>query len=331
MTLGYELVDCYSDNAHFTVLGLGVNGSNTIDYLIAQGFLSKHEEITCAAIHSHADLLSESNVNHTFLIDPQQLALADIYGENESFNHYLLKLIDTLFEDTNGVFIVTDFREEENIKLVSAINRVWSKNRTDSSAFIIAIINQPALEEGKRLQEQFNQGKTELLKYCNTTIVNSTEMILNNLADENKPLSSYFNQEFKASYQSLKVIIYPINFSGLIGCDIADIRTIVYGKRVGFVVTGQSKGENRAEQAAKQAIKKVEQEWGFCNTEISGVLVLLSAAEMSLTELDLIATFIDQKYADTPEIKITTAVDDEKGDQLEVNILLVKESDFIEK
>ncbi len=324
----YELIDDYSDDVRFKILGLGVSGCKAIDYLIEHSNFSEFKGISYTTIHSHFELLLQTNANHTFLIEPERLATADIQGKDELFEHYLCELMGDEFDSSDAIFILTDFREVENIKLVSAINKLLSKNRTLGSAFIVAIINQPAVEEGEKLQALFNQGEKELLKYCDTTIVTSAAMLLCNLAGENKPHSSYFNQELKANYQSLKVIIYPVVYPGLISVDYADIKTVASGQQKGLVVSGQNKGENRANQAVNQAINNAEQEWDFYSTEISGAIAVMCSADINLTEFDAVSDFIRQKTNNSIELKIAFAVGDEKNGQLEVIILLVKKSEL---
>ncbi len=317
----WELID-YSDYARLKIVGLGASGCKAIDYLIENSNFKEFKEVSYIALHSHEELISQSNLNHTFLIDQEQLVSTGIDGKNESFNRYLGELVGEAFGSTDAIFILTDFRATENIKLVTALGSVLPYDR-----LIVTIINQPALYEGKAFQKQYELGKKELFKYCNIVITNSTEMILHNLAEGGKQQSDYFKQEFEANYLGLQIIIYLIVYQGLIGVDFADVKTVVFdfgGAQDGLVVLGKSKGENRAEVAANEAIKKVK--WQLFSPEITGVLVVICAANLDLSEFDTIYSIMRSSFIEAVEIKIGTAIDMELDDQIRVKILVCKKN-----
>jgi len=258
-------------------------------------------------------------------VDTEIPALLDSKENAESINSYLHQCIGDAFKAVDAFFILTDFRDSENINRVSAVSRMLAKKEITYARFIVAIINQPALYEGKLLQQQFNQGKQELLKCCDTVIVNSTDMIHRKLKENDGQLMDYVTQAFEANYQSLQVFIRTIAMQGLICVDFADVYAVVADMNEAIVVSAKGDGDDRANQAVNAALKNIEQEWGVLfNPEIAAVLVDICAADMALEELDVVASIIYQAFLGTVRIKIGTAMDEKMNDQLEVTILVVK-------
>ena len=197
--MAYDIFDMTEDNATLKIVGLGAGGFKAIDHLM------EHRDyegcgVSYTVIHNQSDLITENNAEHTILIDQHIQADED---NNAIFNQSLSDSIGEQFADIDAFFILTDFRDPENIQLVSAMEQIFTNKDLLNHRFIIAIINQPAQYEGKGLQQQFEQGKQALLTYCDTVIVNSSEMILRDLNKNNKPLTDYFNQKFEANFQSI--------------------------------------------------------------------------------------------------------------------------------
>jgi len=322
--MAYDLYND-DDNANLIVLGIGESGCKAIEYLREQRYFDEYREVRYSTVFSHADLLPKANTDQLTQIDTHIPALFDSKANAESINGYLHQCIGDVFKAVDALFILTDFRDSENIKRVSAVSRMLAKKEITNARFIVAIISQPALYEGKLLQQQFNQGKQELLKYCDTVIVNSTDMIHRKLKENDGQLTDYVTQAFEANYQSLQVFIRTIAMQGLICVDFADVYAVVADMNEAIVVSAKGEGDDRANQAVNVALKNIEQEWGVLfNPEIGAVLVDICAADMALEELDVIASIIYQAFLGTVRIKIGTAMDEKMNDQLEVTILVVK-------
>jgi len=320
--MAYDIFDTTEDNAKLKIVGLGAGGCKAIDHLMEHGDYEGCG-ISYTAIHNQSDLISENNAEHTILIDQQKQSADE--DNNKIFNQSLSDSIGDQFADIDAFFILADFRDSENIKLASSLGKVFINKDLLKHGFIVAIINQPAQYEGKELQQQFEQGKQALLKYCDTVIVNSSEMILRDLNKNNKPVTDYFNQEFEANYQSIQIFIHTIVYVGLICVDFSDVYAVVADMSEAIRLSAMESGDDRAIQAINKVLKEAEQEWGsLFNPEIEAVLVDICAADMDLSEFDQIGDIICYAFSGSVRIKIATALDDKLKDQMEVNVLVVK-------
>jgi len=107
---------------------------------------------------------------------------------------------------------------------------------------------------------------------------------------------------------------------GMINVDFADVRTVMTGMGAAIMGIGAATGEQRAREAAEEAIKCPLLE--DINLDgARGILVNVTASDMSMAEFDEIGRIVHEFASEDAIIKIGTAIDPSLGDEIKVTVV----------
>ena len=123
----------------------------------------------------------------------------------------------------------------------------------DCDALTVGVVTKPFLFEGKTRLAQAEDGLRELKETCDTVITIPNQRLMNVVA-RNTTLSDAFNIANDVLRQAVEGISNLVTQGGLINLDFADVKTIMSEMGMALMGTGQAAGENRALEAAQQAI-----------------------------------------------------------------------------
>ena len=121
--------------------------------------------------------------------------------------------------------------------------------------------------------------------------------------------------------QAVKGISDLINIRGLINLDFADIRTVMAAKGMAIMGSGLATGENRAVEAATQAISSPLLE----NISIDGatgiIVNVTGGADLSLIEVNEASTLITEAAHEDAEVIFGAVIDEAMGDAVSVTVI----------
>ncbi len=120
-------------------------------------------------------------------------------------------------------------------------------------ALTVGIVTKPFSFEGKRRMEQAIQGLEELKKNVDTLIVIPNDK-LREIIDKSTPLLESFKEVDNVLRRGVQSISDLIAVAGLINLDFADVKTVMEKRGTALIGIGIGTGENRATEAALQAI-----------------------------------------------------------------------------
>ena len=120
-------------------------------------------------------------------------------------------------------------------------------------ALTVAIVTKPFTFEGKRRMENANAGLEELKKHVDTLIVIPNDR-LREIIDKSTPLMDAFKEVDNVLHRGVQSISDLIAVSGLVNLDFADVKTVMEKRGTALIGIGLGVGENRAIEAAKQAV-----------------------------------------------------------------------------
>jgi cell division protein FtsZ len=120
--------------------------------------------------------------------------------------------------------------------------------------------------------------------------------------------------------QGVQGIADLISNPGVINLDFADVRTIMSSKGIAHMGIGRASGENRAEEAIKQAISSP-----LLDTTINGargVLINMAGGEsLGLMEANMGANLICDSVDPDAEIIFGTSINPELGDEIIITVI----------
>ena len=120
-------------------------------------------------------------------------------------------------------------------------------------ALTVGIVTKPFSFEGKKRMQNALEGLAELNKHVDTLIVIPNDR-LREIIDKSTPMVEAFHEVDNILHRGVQSISDLIAVTGLINLDFADVRSVMENKGGALIGIGVGFGENRAIEAAKQAV-----------------------------------------------------------------------------
>ena len=125
--------------------------------------------------------------------------------------------------------------------------------RAEAGALTVGIVTRPFLFEGRKRMRQAEQGIAEMRKHVDTMIVVPNERLLA-VVGKGIPFQDALKKADEVLLHATQGISSLISVTGLVNVDFADVRTVMQSGGSALMGTGIGRGENRAMEAAQQAI-----------------------------------------------------------------------------
>jgi len=164
----------------------------------------------------------------------------------------------------------------------------------------VGVVTKPFTFEGRKRMVQAERGIQQLKENVDTLVIIPNDRLLQ-VIQKNTSMVEAFKMADDILRQGVQSISDLIAVPGLVNLDFADVKTIMYNTGIAHMGIGRASGENRAEEAAKQAIHSP-----LLETSIEGargvLLNITGGADLGLLEVNAAAELV-QKAAD-PEANI---------------------------
>jgi cell division protein FtsZ len=186
-------------------------------------------------------------------------------------------------------------------------------------ALTVAIVTKPFAFEGARRGEQAERGVEALAQEVDTLIVVPNERLLGVL-DRQTAMVEAFRVADDVLRQGVQGISDLVTLPGLINLDFADVRTIMSGAGNALLGIGMGVGENRATEAASQAISSP-----LLETSVDGarsiLLSITGGTSLSLWEVNEAAKSVSEAAHPEANIIFGAMVDEHLDDQVWVTVV----------
>ena len=197
---------------------------------------------------------------------------------------------------------------------------IVAKVARELGALTIGVVTKPFTFEGKKRSKHADTGLAELRDNVDALIVIPNQKLLT-ISAERTPLLDTFKKADEVLLQAVKGISNLINIRGLINLDFADIRTVMANKGLALMGTGSASGENRAIEAATQAISSPLLE----NIKIDGatgiIINVTGGSDLSLYEVNEASTLITEAASEDAEIIFGAVIDPTLNDEVRVTVI----------
>ena len=120
-------------------------------------------------------------------------------------------------------------------------------------ALTVGIVTKPFKFEGRKRTEQALVGIEELRKHVDTLIVVPNDR-LRDIIDRTTPIVDAFKEVDNVLRRGVQSISDLIAVSGLVNLDFADVKAVMEKRGNALIGIGMGIGENRAQEAAKEAV-----------------------------------------------------------------------------
>ena len=183
----------------------------------------------------------------------------------------------------------------------------------------IGVVTKPFTFEGKKRLAQAERGIASLKGKVDTLVVIPNDKLLQ-VIDRKTSMIEAFRMADDVLRQGVQGISDLISVPGVINLDFADVRTIMLNQGMAHMGIGCASGENRAEDAAKQAIQSP-----MLETSIEGargiIINITGGSDMGLHEANTAAELVQRSADPEANIIFGTVIDESMGDELQITVI----------
>lgn len=197
---------------------------------------------------------------------------------------------------------------------------IIAKIAKDMGALTIGVVTRPFVFEGRKRQRHADIGLSELKENVDTLIVIPNQKLLS-ISAEKTPLLDTFKKADEVLLNAVQGISNLINVKGLINLDFADIKTVMSNQGMAIMGAGNASGDNRATEAAANAISSPLLENVSINGATGVIINVTGPPNLSLHEVNEASTLITDMAHEDAEIIFGAVIDESLTDELRVTVI----------
>jgi len=183
----------------------------------------------------------------------------------------------------------------------------------------IGVVTRPFSFEGKRRQNQADQGLEKLRESVDALIVIPNDKLLD-VVDRRVSLQESFIVVDEVLLRGVQGISDIITIPGLINVDFADVKSVMQASGSALMGIGRGQGEGRAIDAARTAIDSQLLETSINGA--SGVIVNITGGpDMTLHEVTDATNIINSAVLDDAKVIIGAVVDDKIQGEIQITVI----------
>ncbi len=183
----------------------------------------------------------------------------------------------------------------------------------------IGVVTKPFTFEGKKRLSQAERGIESLKGKVDTLVVIPNDKLLQ-IIDRKTSIVDAFKMADDVLRQGVQGISDLIAVPGLVNLDFADVKTIMLNTGMAHMGVGRASGENRAEDAAKQAIQSPMLESSIEGAR--GVIInITGGSELGLHEVNTAAELVQRSVDPEANIIFGAVIDESMGDEISITVI----------
>jgi cell division protein FtsZ len=306
-----------SDSENFAlirVVGVGGGGSNAVNRMIRAEMMG----VEFIALNTDAQALLQSDAPHKIRVGDKitrglgaggDASIGQRAAEEDS------EKVAEALRDSDMVFITAGLGGGTG----SGAAPVVAQIAKEAGALTIGVVTKPFSFEGNRRKLVAEKAADELRANVDTLITIPNDR-LKDVVQKNTSIVDAFRVVDDVLRQGVQGISDIITVPGLINLDFADVRTIMKDAGSALMGIGRASGENRAIEAARQAIASPLLEINISGAQ--GILFnITGSSNLSLFEVTEAAEEI--RAAADPEANIIfgTSFNERLGDEVQITVI----------
>jgi cell division protein FtsZ len=201
----------------------------------------------------------------------------------------------------------------------SGASPVVAEIARDLGALTVAVVTKPFSFEGMQRREIADRAHTALGERVDTIITIPNDRLLQ-IIDKKTSLADAFSTCDDVLRQGVQGISEIITIPGLINVDFADVKAIMQNAGSALMGIGRASGENRAIDAAKQAISSPLLEVSADGAR--GILFLITGgSNLGMMEVNEAAKTITESADQNAKIIFGAVIDESLKDEVKVTVI----------
>ncbi|MDG1255301.1 MAG: cell division protein FtsZ [Glaciecola sp.] len=311
----FELMDDNSSEAVIKVIGVGGGGGNAIEHMVA----NKIEGVEFITINTDAQVLKKSQADTVLQIGntvTKGLGAGADPNVGREAAHEDRETIRQAIDGSDMIFITAGMGGGTGTGAAPEVAKI----AREMGVLSVAVVTRPFGFEGKKRLSYASQGIDELAKHVDSLITIPNDKLLKVLG-KGTPLLKAFEAANDVLLGSVRGIAELITNPGLINVDFADVKTVMSEMGTAMMGTGIGKGEDRAEEAAEQAIACPLLE----DIDLSGargILVNITAGpDFAIDEYETVGNAVRAFASENATVVVGTVIDMNMADEIRVTVV----------
>lgn len=300
--------------AKIKVIGVGGGGGSAINRMITGGI----KGVSFVAINTDVQALHYNQANEKIHIgktvtkglgagmNPDLGKAAAEESQNE---------IKESLKDCDMVFVTCGLGGGTG----SGASPIVAQIAKEVGALTVAVVTKPFIFEGGQRKDIAERAFSELADKVDTIITISNDKLLQ-VIDKKMPLLEAFKTADDVLRQGVQGIAEIITVPGIINADFADVKAVMSNAGSALMGIGTATGENRAVEAAKDAINS-----NLLDMSIDGargiVFTITGGPDLSMTEVSEAAKVITSAADEDAKIIFGAVIDEKMKDQIKITVV----------
>ncbi len=300
------------------VIGVGGGGSNAVNFMFSQQI----DGVNFVICNTDAQALASSGITNRIQLGPH-LTQGLGAGANPEIGRQAteesLEEIKRILEvNTKMAFITAGMGGGTGTGGAPIIAKICK----DLGILTVGIVTTPFAYEGKKRQQQAEEGIKKLEGYVDTLLVISNDKLRHQFG--NLKMREAFEKADNVLATAAKCITDVINSTGQINVDFADVCTVMRNGGVAILGNATAEGENRAQKAIEEAISSPL----LNDNDIRGakwILININSAtgehEFTMDEVEVIQNYLLNQAGENTDVILGMGYDNTLGNKIGITLI----------
>ena len=310
----YEDVTMMDGTATIKVIGVGGAGNNAVNRMIEAGI----KGVDFIAVNTDRQALQKSKAGTKIQIGEKITrglgagANPDIGAQSAEENKS--EIAETL-RGADMVFVTAGMGGGTGTGAAPIV----AQAAKEMGILTIGVVTKPFTFEGKKRLSQAERGIESLKGKVDSLVVIPNDKLLQ-IIDRKTSINEAFRMADDVLRQGVQGISDLIAVTGTVNLDFADVKTIMLNTGMAHMGIGRASGENRAEDAAKQAVQSPLLETSIEGAR--GVIINITGGEdLGLHEVNTAAELVQRSVDPEANIIFGTVTDPDMKDEIQITVI----------
>lgn len=310
-----ELAEGGQQGAKIKVIGVGGAGGNAVNTMIAAGLVG----VDFIVANTDAQALAASKAPVKLQLGEQLTKGLGAGGIPEIGRKAAIEDSDKIRELVEGAdmtFVTAGMGGGTGTGAAPVVAKIAK----ETGSLTVAVVTKPFIFEGKPRMRQAEEGVRELKTSVDTLITIPNQRLLA-ISSRTTSILETFKKADDVLLQAVRGISDLITTPGLINLDFMDVKTIMSEMGMALMGAATARGENKAVEAAKQAISSPLLE-DLSIQGARGILINITGGpSMSLHEVSEAASLIQEEADEEANIIFGAVVDESLEDEIRITVI----------
>jgi cell division protein FtsZ len=311
----FEFEESLAQNARMKVVGVGGGGGNAVNRMIDEDL----DGVEFISVNTDAQALKNAKAQAKVQIG-QLLTRGLGAGARPEIGRQAIEEsredMMRILEGADLVFVTAGMGGGTGTGAAPVI----AEMAREMGALTIGIVTKPFLFEGKKRMRQAEMGLAELKRAADTVIVVPNERLLS-VVGKGTSFRDALKKADEVLLHATQGISDLIHVTGEVNVDFADVRTVMQSRGPAIMGTGFGLGENRAVEAAQEAISSPLLDNVTINGAAGVLINITGGMDLTIDEVTTIASIIQEAAGEEAEIIFGAVHDATLAGELRVTVI----------